>query len=181
VNVLNSFEIKLLHGLQNAIQCEFLDWFMPLVTSLANSGIFWILLAVILLCFRKTRHIGVTMAIALILGLLVGNLTLKPLTARIRPYDFDPSIVLLIPPEHEFSFPSGHTLASFEGAVSIFLYHRKSGIAALLLAALIAFSRLYLMVHYPVDVIVGAVLGSAFACAAYKMTGWITERSVRKL
>ena len=65
------------------------------------------------------------MGIALIFGLIFGNLLLKPLTARIRPYDFDPSIVLLIPPEHEFSFPSGHTLASFEGAVSVFLYHKK--------------------------------------------------------
>jgi len=181
VNVLNSFEIKLLHGLQNAIQCEFLDWFMPLVTSLANSGIFWILLAVILLCFRKTRHIGVTMAIALILGLLVGNLTLKPLTARIRPYDFDPSIVLLVLPEHDFSFPSGHTMASFEGAFSVFLCHRKAGIAALILAALIAFSRLYLMVHYPTDVIAGAVLGSLLACAAYQITGRIAAWSGGKL
>lgn len=181
MNALNTFEIGLLHDLQNAIRCEFLDWFMPLVTSLANSGIFWILLAATLLCFRKTRRIGVTMAIALIFGLIAGNLTLKPLTARIRPYDFDPSIVLLIPPEHEFSFPSGHTLASFEGAVSIFLWHKKYGIAALILAALIAFSRLYLMVHYPIDVIVGAILGSAFAYAAYKITGRIAVKTGGKL
>ncbi len=181
MNALNTFEIGLLHDLQNAIRCEFLDRFMPLVTSLANSGIFWILLAAVLLCFRRTRKIGVTMAIALIFGLIAGNLTLKPLTARIRPYDFDPSIVLLIPPEHEFSFPSGHTLASFEGAVSIFLWHRKSGIAALILAALIAFSRLYLMVHYPIDVIVGAILGSAFAYAAYKITGRIAAKTAGKL
>lgn len=181
MNSFNSFELGLLHDLQDTIQCDFLDWFMPLVTSLANSGIFWILLAVVLLCFKKTRKIGVTMAIALIFGLIVGNLTLKPLTARIRPYDFDPSIVLLISPEHEYSFPSGHTLASFEGAVSVFLYHKKFGIAALILAALIAFSRLYLMVHYPIDVIVGAILGSTFAFAAYKITQRIAVKTNGKL
>ncbi len=177
MNFFNSFEIELLHDLQDAVQCDFLDWFMPIVTSLANAGIFWILLAIVLLCFKKTRKVGLTMGIALVIGLLVGNLTLKPLTARIRPYDFDPSITLLIPPEHEFSFPSGHTLASFEGAVSIFAYNRNFGIAALIFAALIAFSRLYLMVHYPIDVITGAILGSAFAVAAVKITALISGKA----
>ena len=177
MNTFNSLEIVFLHNLQNTIQCDFLDWFMPIITSLGNAGIFWILLAAAFLCFRKTRKIGITMGIALIFGLIIGNLTLKPLTARTRPYDFDPSIVLLIPPEHEFSFPSGHTLASFEGAVSLFLYHKKSGITALILASLIAFSRLYLMVHYPIDVIVGTILGSAFAFAAYKITEQIAIKA----
>jgi undecaprenyl-diphosphatase len=154
---------------------------MPIITSLGNTGIFWILLAVVFLCFRKTRKIGITMGIALIFGLIFGNLLLKPLTARIRPYDFDPSIVLLIPPEHEFSFPSGHTLASFEGAVSVFLYRKKWGIPALILAALIAFSRLYLMVHYPIDIIVGLILGSLFAWTAYKITAWISVKTNGKL
>lgn len=149
---------------------------MPLITSLGNMGIVWILSALVFLCFRKTRRIGTAMGIALILGLLVGNLTLKPLTARIRPYDFDPSVVLLIPPETEYSFPSGHTLASFEGAVTIFLYRRNWGIAALILAAGIAFSRLYLMVHYPSDVLVGMILGSVFAFVACRFTEWIAKK-----
>lgn len=178
MNALNPIEIEFLHDLQDIVQCEFLDWFMPLVTSLANAGIFWILLAVVLLCFRQTRKVGITMGIALIFGLLLGNLTLKPLTARIRPYDFDPSIRLLIPPESEFSFPSGHTLASFEGAVSIFAHNRKFGTAALILAAIIAFSRLYLMVHYPLDVITGAILGSVFALIAVKITDRIFKKSI---
>ncbi len=177
MNSLNPIEIEFLYGLQDMFQCDFLDWFMPLVTSLANAGIFWILLAVVLLCFRKTRKIGLTMGIALFFGLLIGNLTLKPLTARIRPYDFDPSITLLIPPEHEYSFPSGHTLASFEGAVSIFVHNRKFGTVALILAAMIAFSRLYLMVHYPIDVLTGAILGSGFALIAVKITDRIFKKS----
>jgi len=181
VNSLNSFEAGLLHDLQNAVQSDFLDRIMPSVTALADFGSFWILLAAVLLCFRKTRRTGATVAAALILGIFVGYLTLKPLIARIRPYDFDPSIVLLVLPEHDFSFPSGHTMASFEGAFSVFLCHRKAGIAALILAALIAFSRLYLMVHYPTDVIAGAVLGCLLACAAYQITGRIAAWSGGKL
>lgn len=177
MNFFNVYEIEILHSLQDTVQCPFLDRLMPLITSLANYGIFWILLAVVLLLFKRTRKIGLSMGIALILGLIVGNLILKPLTARIRPYDFDPSILLLIPPEHEYSFPSGHTLASFEGAVTIFMYNRKFGTAALILAALIAFSRLYLMVHYPLDVFAGAVLGSVFTMAAVKGTNFIFKKN----
>ena len=99
MNTLNSFEIGILHSLHDALQCAFLDTLMPIITRLANSGIFWIMLALLLLFFKKTRRAGITMGIALILGLVFGNLLLKPLIARVRPYDFDPSIVLLIPKE----------------------------------------------------------------------------------
>lgn len=177
MNFFNVYEIEILHSLQDTVQCNSLDQLMPLITSLANYGIFWILLAAVLLLFKRTRKIGLSMGIALVLGLIVGNLTLKPLTARIRPYDFDPSILLLIPPEHEYSFPSGHTLASFEGASVIFIYHRKFGISALILASLIAFSRLYLMVHYPLDVIAGAIFGTAFAWIAVKLTNSIYKKN----
>lgn len=177
VNFFNEFEIRLLHGLNSAVSCDFLDTVMPYITSLANSGIFWIVIALVLLFFKRTRKVGVTMGIALCFGLIFGNIILKPLVARIRPYDFDPSIVLLIPPEKDFSFPSGHTLASFEGAVSIFLYNKKVGCAAIALAALIAFSRLYLMVHYPIDVIAGAILGTLFAVIAMRLTKLIPWKS----
>ncbi len=177
MNFFNSYEIEILHSLKDTVQCDLLDSLMPPITSLANYGIFWILLAAVLLLFKRTRKIGLSMGIALVLGLIVGNLILKPLTGRIRPYDFDPSILLLIPPEHDYSFPSGHTLASFEGAAVIYIYHRKFGIAALTLASLIAFSRLYLMVHYPLDVISGAILGSVFALIAVKLTNSILKKN----
>ena len=91
--------------------------------------------------------------------------------ARIRPYDyqlehFDREIALLVEPLHDYSFPSGHTLASFEGAVVLTIYNRKWGIPALVLASLIAFSRLYLYVHYPTDVLFSLVLGVGIAFLA---------------
>lgn len=176
MNSLNQYEIGILHSMHDALECDFADAFFSTVTHLADAGILWILLAVVLLWFRKTRRAGITMGIALVFGLVAGNLILKPLTARIRPYDFDASIALIIPPEIEFSFPSGHTLASFEGAFGLFLCHRKWGIPAIILAACIAFSRLYLMVHYPIDVVTGAILGILFAVLAYKLTDFIIAK-----
>ncbi len=170
MDTINFFELSLLHSLQSAVQCTPLDLIMPYITSLADHGIVPILVALALLCHKRTRRLGITTSAALLLGLIFGNLMLKPLIARIRPYDLDPSIVLLIPPEHDFSFPSGHTLASFETAFSVFLYNKKVGGAALTLAALVTFSRLYLMVHYPSDVLVGLLLGCLFAYVGYVVT-----------
>ena len=165
------FDLPLLDFIAEHLSCPFLDAVMPPVTHLADAGILWILLAAALLFFPKYRKAGLTMAVALILGLVVCNITLKPLLARIRPYDyqleqFRKTIPLLIAAPHDYSFPSGHTLASFEAATALLLYHKKAGLAALLLAVLIAFSRLYLYVHYPTDVLASILLGIGFAFLA---------------
>lgn len=163
---LNLLELGILDWIQTHLQCAFLDWFFPLITKLGDSGIFWILTAVVLLLFKKTRRTGLMMGLALIFGLIVGNLTMKPLIARIRPYDVNAGVTLLVERLHDFSFPSGHTLASFEGAVVLMLRDRRLGTPAMLLAVLIAFSRLYLYVHYPTDVLAGMLLGTLFAFLA---------------
>jgi undecaprenyl-diphosphatase len=161
-----NFDLPILEWIAAYLWCPFLDAVMPVITLLGDAGIFWIAIAVVLLFFPKTRKIGLGMGAALIMGLLLCNLTLKPLIARIRPYDyqlqyFGTNIKLLIEAQHDFSFPSGHTIASFEAATVIMLNHKKAGIAALILASLIAFSRLYLYVHYPTDVIASVILGTA--------------------
>jgi len=173
MNALNSMEIVWVRGIHDALESSFMDFIMPLITSLSDGGIFWILLALVFLIPKDTRRMGLTMGLALVIGLLVGNLGLKPLIGRIRPYDFDPSILLIIPPESEFSFPSGHSLAAFEGAMGIFLYRKRWGVPALILAALIAFSRVYLQVHYPIDIVCGSVLGAVFAWIAYRIVSRI--------
>lgn len=177
MDFLNQFEAGFLHSIHDALQCGFLDTVLPVITKLGDAGIFWIVLAVVLMFFKKTRRAGFTMGVSLVIGLLFCNITLKPIVARIRPYDLDPTITLLIPPEHDFSFPSGHTVASVESAVALFLCHKKSGIAAICLAVVIAFSRIYLMVHYPTDVIVAAVLGVIIAVAASYIANWIIKKT----
>lgn len=162
---LNLFEIGILDWIQNVFRCAFLDWFFPLVTKFGDHGVFWILIAAVLLCFKKTRATGCMMSLSLLCGLLIGNTVMKPLFARIRPYEANVTgeINLLVERLSDYSFPSGHTLASFEAAVVLMIRDRKLGIPALAIAVLVALSRLYLYVHYPTDVLVGMVLGTLFA------------------
>lgn len=162
-----SFDLPILDWIQEHLQCTFLDKTMPIVTLFGDGGVFWIGVAVLLLFFAKYRKTGFSMGMALVLGLVVCNITLKPLVARIRPYDFQlqefgREISLLISAQHDFSFPSGHTIASFEACTVLLLHDKRMGIPATVLAILIAFSRLYLYVHYPTDVLVSLVLGIAF-------------------
>lgn len=175
-----NFDLPILNWIMTHLWCPFLDALMPVITLLGDGGIFWIGVAVVLLVFPKTRKIGLGMGAALLMGLLVCNLTLKPLVARIRPYDYmlehyGVQIKLLIEAQHDFSFPSGHTIASFEAATVLLIHSRKAGIPAMVLACLIAFSRMYLYVHYPTDVIASILLGVAFAF----LSVWLVEKGYK--
>ena len=171
-----SFDLPILDWIQANLQCAFLDKVMPLITVLGDGGIFWIACAVLMLLLKKYRKAGFSAALALIFGLLICNMILKPAVARIRPYDYQEQlgiiINLLIDKEHSLSFPSGHTIASFEAATAILLRHKKLGTAAMVLAVLIAFSRMYLYVHYPTDVIASVLLGIGLAFLA----SWIVNK-----
>lgn len=166
---MNEFELKILDFIREHLTCPFLDAVMPVITSLANGGIIWILTAAVLLIFKKTRKTGFSVALSLICGLIIGNLILKNLVGRIRPYDLNEGVEILIARLSDYSFPSGHTLASFEAATVLMIRDRRLGIPALIIAIIIAFSRLYLYVHYPTDVLAGIILGvliGIFACRA---------------
>jgi len=180
MNQLNLFEINILDFIQSHMQCAFLDRIFPLITKLGDAGIFWIILAVIFLFFKKTRKTGLMMGLALLFGVLIGNAAMKPLIARVRPYDVNTAAVLLVERMHDFSFPSGHTLASFEAAVVLFIRDKRMGIPALVLAALIAFSRLYLYVHYPTDVLAGIILGSLFAVLSVRIVDFLFDKFTAK-
>lgn len=138
-----------------------MDFLMPKITLLGNGGAVWILSAVGLLAMKKYRKYGAFLLAGLAIGVFAGNLTLKPLIARPRPCWLDKSVQLLIENPTDYSFPSGHTLSSVIGATVLTKANRKFGLTAIPLAALIAFSRLYLYVHFPTDILAAAVLGVA--------------------
>lgn len=152
-------DFQILDWIRRYLRCDALDWLMPKISFLGNAGILWIILAVALLCTKKYRERGLSMAYGLIAQLLICNLFLKNLIARSRPCWIRPEIALLVKVPQDYSFPSGHSMVSFIAATVLWHYDRRWGAAAYVLAVLIGFSRLYLYVHFPTDVLCGAVLG----------------------
>lgn len=169
-------ELRFLDFLQT-IHTPLLDKILAFITSLGNAGIIWIVLAVVLPILPKTRKTGIIVAAALLMDLVLCNLILKNLVARVRPYDVNTAIAILIKKPLDFSFPSGHTAASFAAMTALFLAKmKKAWIAALVLAVLIAFSRLYFYVHYPTDVLGGAVVGILSGIIGYAIVEKIDKR-----
>ena len=169
-----SFDLPILDWIAANLWCPLLDTVMPIITMFGDGGIFWIAISVILMITKKHRKTGLGMAFALLMGLLVCNIILKPGVARIRPYDFQmqyfaKEITLIAGGMHDFSFPSGHTIASFEACTVLMLGNKKFGIPATILAILVAFSRLYLYLHYPTDVLASIVLGTLFGILGYAL------------
>lgn len=157
MDIITQWDFSVLDAIASC-QNPVFDAFFSAITHLGNGGTFWIILALGLLPFRKTRPIGLCMALALIFDLLLCNLCLKPLIDRPRPFALR-EIALLITAPHGASFPSGHTAVSFAAAGVLALRKSKLAIPALILATLIAFSRLYLYVHFPTDVLCGIAVG----------------------
>ena len=161
--MIQQIDLWILDWIQQTMRCDFLDCFFQAVTMLGEVGIVWIVTGVALLFFKKYRRTGVTVLLGLLGGLLIGNLFLKNVIARERPCWINEAVELLIKIPTDYSFPSGHTLSSVIAATCMLLRDKRIGIPACVLAALIAFSRLYLYVHFPTDVLGGALLGVGIA------------------
>lgn len=174
--VFHSFDYAILeaiHGFAVATGGS-LTWLIRLITSVGDGGLGFILLGLLLLPFKKTRKVGVVVLGAIVVGALITNVTVKPLVARPRPYMHD-----IYRPFWEFagatkesekSFPSGHTTTAFAAMGAVFLTCRKKySWWALVFAALIGFTRLYLAVHYPTDVIGGIIAGMVAALVSWAL------------
>jgi undecaprenyl-diphosphatase len=136
---------------------------MIFCSKLGNWGSIWLVMAVVLLFNKKYRRFGIMALCVLLLSTLMAETVLKPLIARPRPFIADPSLSLLIAAPHGFSFPSSHAMSAFAAATIFYHANRRLGNWAYLLAILIAFSRLYLNLHYPSDIICGAIFGALLA------------------
>lgn len=146
--------------LQESVRNPILDSIMIFITSLGNGGMIWIAATILLLIPKKTRKAGVMSAVALLGSLIINNNIVKNIVQRPRPFVTFADLQIIIPTPSEFSFPSGHTSSSF-AAAAVFYRHlpKKLGIPSVILAGLIGFSRLYVGVHYPTDVIAGVLMG----------------------
>lgn len=168
---------RILIWIQDMMRSGLLTPIMVFVTKLGNGGAFWILLSLGLLIPKKSRTIGIMMLLSLGVTFIIDNVLLKNLVGRIRPYEAVYGLERLVEKQKDFSFPSGHTGSSFAAAVIIFLgMPKKYGIPAIVLAFLISFSRLYVGVHYPTDVLCGAVIGTIVAIVVYNIGGFLSEK-----
>lgn len=173
MSALLSLEGNLLLWIQDYLRMDSMNGFWIMITSLGNGGWFWIVLGILLLFFPKTRKLGFLTLGSMLIGFLITNVCLKELVARPRPYTQIPDLTILVKEPHDWSFPSGHTTASFAFAFAFCfgLNRKKYSIPIFVLASLIAFSRLYVGVHYPTDVLGGLLVGTLSAvlvCNLYK-------------
>ena len=164
------WEEQFLMFLQNSVRGPVLDTIMQFITSLGNGGFLAILTCLVLLLVPRWRKVGLTASLSLALDYVFLNLILKNIVARVRPYVLLEGLQLITRGPSDYSFPSGHTGSAFAVASVLFLcMPRKAGIPAMILAALIAFSRLYLGAHFPTDVMGGAIIGCLTGVIAWKL------------
>ncbi len=163
----------ILFYLQEHLKSPALDRVMVFLTALGNAGLFWIAAAFVLILIRRYQKCGFIMLCTITLSRFLGEDLLKPIIGRLRPCAKFPEIVLLIPAPQSSSFPSGHTMIGFACATVLYHFNHKMGVAGFLVASLIAFSRLYLFVHYPSDILGGILYGtitSLFLLKIFKST-----------
>lgn len=170
---ISSIDFAVLDFIQNTLKCVFLDYAMAFFSYIGEAGGIWIITAVIMMCFRKTRATGIMVLFAVLAGYIIGELGIKNIVGRLRPFMVNSGIELNIPPPSGYSFPSGHSCSSFAAATVLFIHNKKLGIPAIIVATLIAFSRLYNYVHFPSDVICGILLG--IICAV--VTVWVFRKT----
>ncbi|MBR4112066.1 MAG: phosphatase PAP2 family protein [Ruminiclostridium sp.] len=180
MEIIQNFDFAVLDGIQNALRCDFLDTIIPVLTHLGH-GVIWTILGWILIFTKKYRFNGISIITALTVTVIISEFIIKPLFLRERPYMLNPDFVLLIPEPSGTSFPSSHTSTSFASALQFFGINRKAGIAAMIFAAVVAFTRLYLYVHFPTDILGGIVLGLIMGFAvmfiAKKIRNNLSERT----
>ncbi len=170
INSITQLDLDILLYIQDNLRFDFLTPIMKFITMLGDKGIFWLALAVILLIPEKTRRSGAMAIISIGIGFVVANLILKNAVARIRPYEVEPALQLLVAKAHDFSFPSGHACCSFASAMIYVRTLKKPwGVLTMILAILIAYSRLYVGIHYPSDVIVGILVGIVSGVVTFEL------------
>lgn len=172
INQLLQLDGQILLLIQNHLRFAEINPAVIFITKLGNSGFIWVVLSIILLFPKKTRRAGILSLVALLGSLCITNFFLKNYVARVRPYEVVQGLNCLVDKAVDWSFPSGHASAGFASAVVIYKSRPKRlGIPCMILAFLIALSRLYVGIHYPSDVICGAIIGTLIGLIVFWLFG----------
>lgn len=176
LELIQTIDINILNGIRANLTNPYMDKFMVFISSLGNLGSIWIVLGIFLICIKKYRKVGVVLLVSLIITSILGEGIIKNIVQRPRPFLLCPNINLIIKAPMSYSFPSGHTASSFVAAFVLGNYFKDKRYIFLIFAALMGFSRMYLFVHYPSDVIAGIILGFI----GYKITNIFSEKIFNK-
>lgn len=174
---ITKIDFSILYYIQEHLRCSFLDFLMPLFGFIQEGGMVWIVISIILICFKKTRYCGFAILLAMGIDTLITEFAIKNIVCRVRPCNIDFSIKMLVSRPDSYGFPSNHSASAFAAATALLVTLKKKRWAILgyILATAIALSRLYVFVHFPSDVLVGAIVGSLIAllvCFLMKKTGF---------
>ncbi len=177
METLLNLDANILLWIQEHLRNDVLTAIMKCITRLGDNGTIWIALAVLLMVLPKNRRVGVACAISLLLTFLTVNVGIKNIVARVRPYEAIEGLTRLVPAESSFSFPSGHAAHAFAvGVIVLIMLPKKVGIPVFSLSVLISLSRLYVGVHYPTDVLCGAIIGTAMALISVFIVSEIIDK-----
>lgn len=174
MSALLSFELSLLDAFE-AVYNPFFDFLAKGVSLLDEIGAIWIVLALILLAFKKTRKTGIMVSLSLIIGVIFANGVLKPLLNRPRPFEYNEAARVIVERLRDGSFPSGHAVSCTECATVLLIRDKRIGIPALIYTILVCFARLYLYMHFPSDVLGGVLIGIFIGLISI----FLTERAYR--
>lgn len=177
ITAVTALDTSILMWIQENLRTPALTWLFCALSLITTFGAVWIAVGLALLIIKKTRKAGLFTLVCLAFEYIINDLVLKGLIARVRPYEVIDGLALLVPPESSFSMPSGHAAVSFAAALAITLSCGKKGAWAYLPAALIAFSRIYVGVHYPSDVLAGMIVGTLAALIVYLVVRFAMKKS----
>lgn len=170
-----NWEAEVLFWIRDNLTCGFMDWLMSTVSLLCTADIIWFVLAAVQIYRKDTRKVGVTLLLALIISIIICNGILKPTVERIRPYD-EFGVSLIVPASSEFSFPSGHTTGVTVVTAVLLKHFRKWGYLMSIFAVMVMFSRMYLFMHYPTDILGGIAVGIVSVILAHVIMSYLDRR-----
>lgn len=168
-------EFRILNYIQEHFRSGGMDVVMSIISMMGKLSAMWIVIAIVCMIIKKTRQFGFTLTLDLIANFVFGNLIIKPIVSRIRPCVLNRTVQVINSIPFDPSFPSGHTMFAFGAATIIFIYNKWLGLLAYLFAFVMGFSRMYMYMHFPTDVLIGGILGIIFAVIVYNL-----QRSFKK-
>lgn len=177
IGFITNIDFSILYWIQDNLRNSFMDFVMPLFSNLQDGGLIWISIAVVMLFFKRTRYCGIAVLFAMGIDTLITEYGIKNIVCRVRPCNLVDDVNMLVKKPTSYSFPSNHSASAFAGAVAVMLTIKKKAwtIPAFVFSGIIAFSRMYVFVHFPSDVFAGILLGSTISvlvCYLMKKTGF---------